>query len=96
MPTSKNDRRQSAGKLMDRLGASAQGEHKQLVLGDLVELDEVAELVTNIMEQGGAVMFSRTSDGGALSVTVFLDDQRVRKYLAFREQWLALLEMTRQ
>lgn len=35
--------------------------------------------------QGGALLFSRTSDGGALSLTVMYSDQKVKEYASSKE-----------
>jgi len=44
---------------------------------------------------GCAVLFSPTSDGGAISVTVYLGDERLRDYAASAEEFAACLVAVR-
>lgn len=47
---------------------------------DEVPQDRIGLLVHAICSQGAAVMFGRTSDGGALSITVLDGDNRIREW----------------
>lgn len=42
--------------------------------------DHTADMVHHMEGFGGAIMFSKTRDGGALSLTLYLGDAMVKKY----------------
>lgn len=47
----------------------------------VVDPRNIARLVAAVTQQGGAVMFSVTSDGGALGITFYDNGDRERVYL---------------
>jgi len=44
---------------------------------------------------GLGVLIASTSDGGAISVTCYQGDERLRSYASSREEWLGILEALR-
>jgi len=96
MPRVRDGQAPSAKGLLARLGLDHNDQPKQLAIRELVQPAELSDLLCNVLEMGGAVMFSRTSDGGALAVTFFLDDQRLKRYVTTREQWEAIVQLTGQ
>jgi hypothetical protein len=52
----------------------------------------LGEAVRLALEGGAGVLLSPTRDGGALSVTVYLGDDRLRGYAASPEELTALLD----
>jgi len=44
---------------------------------------------------GLGVLIASTSDGGAISVTVYQGDERLRSYASSRDEWLGILEALR-
>jgi len=47
-----------------------------------VPSDDLAELVQKLCDNGFGLVLGRTSDGGALSITVLDGEQRIREYSA--------------
>jgi hypothetical protein len=52
----------------------------------------LGEAVRLVLESGSGVLLSPTRDGGALSVTVYVGDDRLRGYAASPEEFTALLD----
>lgn len=44
---------------------------------------------------GLGVLIASTSDGGAISVTVYQGDERLRSYASSRDEWMGILEALR-
>jgi len=44
---------------------------------------------------GLGVLLASTSDGGAISVTVYQGDERLRSYASSRDEWMGILEALR-
>lgn len=44
---------------------------------------------------GLGVLIASTSDGGAISVTVYQGDERLRSYASNRDEWMGILEALR-
>jgi len=53
------------------------------------------ETLAVVLVSGGGLLMSTTQDGGALSVTLYLGDERFRSYATDREELDALLEAVR-
>jgi len=45
-----------------------------------VDSDSIADIVRLVTRYGGAVMFGRTSDGGALSLCVLDNENKIKEY----------------
>jgi hypothetical protein len=62
--------------------------------GELAELGDLGGTVDRILATGDALMFSRTSDGGAIAITLFTDGGKEKVYSASQEEldanWQAL------
>lgn len=60
------------------------------------ELAGVGSLIDRIVNAGDAIMFSRTSDGGALVVTLYAGEERHKTYAPGQEEldeaWEALAQ----
>jgi hypothetical protein len=52
----------------------------------------LGEAVRLALESGSGVLLSPTRDGGALSITLYLGDDRLRGYAASPEEFTALLD----
>lgn len=73
-----------------RVGKAANGKPKPAVRpngrhGDGVSYaainpDTIRGIVQAVANSGGAVMFGQTRDGGAYSVMVLLDDEKIKEY----------------
>lgn len=63
-------------------------------VGKIVAVEErlLADAIGRILVSGCAVLFSPTSDGGAVSLTVYFGDERARDYAASAEEFEASLE----
>lgn len=75
--------------------ANAGGGHtapipRSVVRWDDLDTNEIGRLVCTVTRVGAAVIFGRTSDGGALSLTVLDGDNRVREYFRTAEEFDAL------
>jgi len=46
-----------------------------------IKTDKYAEAILKVLASGCAIMFGTTMDGGAVSVTIFQDEKKSRKYL---------------
>lgn len=53
------------------------------------------ETLAVVLVSGGGMLMSTTQDGGALSVTLYLGDERYRSYATDKEELDALLEAVR-
>lgn len=42
--------------------------------------DDIRALVTDVNRVGGAIILGSTSDGGALSITILMGDDRIREW----------------
>jgi hypothetical protein len=95
MPGPGNSSSKRRSNLTDRLGSASHNGGKQVELRDTVEDGELMSILETVLEEGAALLFSRTSDGGALCLTFFVDDSKQKVYVANRQQWLELLERVR-
>src|SRR5689334_15004130 len=57
---------------------------------DQIDQSRIGLLVHAVTKPGAAIMFGRTSDGGALSVTVLDGDNRIREWPRSAEDFEAL------
>lgn len=73
-------------KVADRLGRTPRISY-DIVLPELLHATVVA-----VVEAGGAIMFARTSDGGALAVTLYYDDERIRAWPHTQEETETVLQ----
>lgn len=53
--------------------------------------DELLDALGRVVCSGCAVLFSPTSDGGAMSITVYYGDDRARDYVSSAEEFAAAL-----
>jgi hypothetical protein len=74
-----------------RLLAESPPTTQGLSLGSGSQQNNWAHLVSAV-DSGAAVMLSRTSDGGAISLTLYLGTERYREYASTPEQLDALCE----
>lgn len=56
-----------------------------------IKSDDLLDALGRIVCSGCAVLFSPTSDGGAMSITVYAGDDRARDYAASAEEFAAAL-----
>ena len=63
---------------------------RSVVRWDDIDTNEIGRLVCTVTRVGAAVIFGRTSDGGALSLTVLDGENRVREYFRTAEEFDAL------
>lgn len=68
-------------KLLDR--RDARGRARELASSHASVLGELASCV---LGSGNAILFGITSDGGALSLTIYYGDERFREYLSSPEE----------
>lgn len=80
-----------AGRLLKNHRADT-GRAQQLIASHRDELVAVIELC---VASGVGFLVSPTSDGGALSVTVYAGDKRERDYAGNPDEWGALLDAVR-
>ncbi len=57
--------------------------------------DETVSAIHAAVLGGIGVLIASTSDGGAISVTVYQGDERLRSYASSRDEWLGILEALR-
>lgn len=65
---------------------------KQVVLSSVVKADELLELLDDLIDLGHALTVGRTRDGGAIALGFMVGGKPIKRYIATREGWLALLE----
>lgn len=58
---------------------------------DIYTPQEIMDAVSAMNADGGAILFGVTSDGGVLTVILYLGDYREASYIRYREEWLELL-----
>lgn len=56
---------------------------------DEIPQDNIGTLVHTVCSQGAAIMFGRTSDGGALSITILDGEERIREWPHTAEEFEA-------
>jgi len=78
----------------DRVAASAS--HKAVATWEDADSDTLWRTVCEVTEQGDALTFSRTRDGGAVTLTVLSGTDRVRKYATGAEEIAELLQLVRE
>jgi len=85
-------KRGSAVSRLRKLASAGQVERDPVTLGSLgITAAALEQLVQLVIEEGGAVMFGRTSDGGALCLTIYVDDTKSKQYLTDQADWVALM-----
>jgi hypothetical protein len=62
----------------------------------LANVDELGPLVDAIVNQGDAVMFAKTSDGGALCITLLRDKARDKGYSANQDELQAQVDWLKE
>jgi hypothetical protein len=67
------------GSAIPRLRSSSQEKKHSLSLADC-PIDSCWKLLASVVDCGAAVMVSRTSDGGAISLTLYAGSERYREY----------------
>lgn len=60
-----------------------------------IEADVLLHEVGGILSSGCAILLSPTSDGGAVSITVYHGDERSRDYVASAEEFASSLGLAR-
>jgi hypothetical protein len=78
----------------DRVASSAS--HKAVATWEEADPDTVWRTICEVTEAGDALTFSRTRDGGAVTLTVLSGDQRVRQYATGAEEIAELLQLVRE
>jgi len=63
------------------------------ILNDTSE--QTSSAVHSAILGGLGVLLASTSDGGAISVTVYDGDERLRSYASSRDEWMGILEALR-
>lgn len=59
------------------------------------EIDELGATIDALIGAGDAVMFARTSDGGAIVVTLLRDKQRDKQYPVHQEELVQVFDWLR-
>lgn len=80
------------GSAFSRLLANSHPEAQRISLAD-GDASILWKLLASVVDSGAAVMVSRTSDGGAISLTLYVGSQRYREYAKTIE---ALEELLRE
>lgn len=78
------------GSGFSRLLANSPQAPQQIRLAD-GSSDTLWRLLASVVDSGAAVMVSRTSDGGAISLTLYVGSQRYREYAKTLEELEELL-----
>lgn len=60
-------------------------------LRDVVNGTELTDLVADLIELGHALTVGRTRDGGAISLAFMVGGKPIKRYIASRDAWVALL-----
>jgi len=74
-------------RLASIIGNGGGGEAVQLTLSGMVNDNQLAALIDAVLDDSGAVMIGRTSDGGALAFTFYLDGDRIKRYITSQREW---------
>lgn len=79
------------GKLFTRAVGDRPTSTKQVNFLDIADGAELLRLVNAALEEGTAVMFGRTSDGGAVVIKFFSGDEKTTVYVPHKDDWSALM-----
>jgi hypothetical protein len=77
--------------LLKKLRGDSPTSPKVQSFDDLTQEGEITWLIGQVVADGGALVFSRTSDGGALVLGFLLGDERPKRYISSRQDWEQLL-----
>jgi len=78
----------------ERVASSAS--HKAVATWEDADSETLWRAVCEVTEAGDALTFSRTRDGGAVTLTVLSGTERVRQYATGAEEIAELLQLVRE
>jgi hypothetical protein len=91
MPAPRSNNRGGGENLKRKLQGDNPTSPKTVQFEDLTAEGDITKLISLVIEDGGALVFSRTQDGGAIVLGFLLGDERPKRYITSRADWESLI-----